>query len=124
MGHGVCLKEHERATVDYFLNRGDDIELIVPSNTAKNKNPDWIMWGKVWESKSPQTTNPNTLIKRLKCASKQAENLIIDLRRIRKDENEAMKTIQLKFRASKSLKHLLMIRKDGGLVELKKGSLN
>jgi len=114
--YGVRLKEHEQATVDYFLSRGDKIELIIPSNTAKNKNPDWIMWGKIWEAKSPQTTNANTLIKRLKHASKQAGNLIIDLRRVKGDEKTAAKIIQSKFESSSSLKRLVIIMKNGDLV--------
>lgn len=119
--HGVKLKPHELATVEYFLRRGDDIELVVPTNTLGNKNPDWALWGKIWEAKSPQTINANTLIVMLKRASKQSVNLIIDLRRIKGDEVKVMKIIQAKFETSKRLKHVLMILKDAELLELKKG---
>lgn len=118
--NGVQLKPHEMMTVNFFLDRGDDIELLVPSNTAKNKNPDWVMWGKIWETKSPQTTNINTLLVTLKRASRQSVNLIIDLRRVRGDDMKVFKVIQSKFLLSKRFKYLLIIKKDGELVELRK----
>lgn len=120
IGNGVRLKPHEMMTVDFFLDRGDDIELLMPSNTVKNKNPDWVMRGKIWEAKSPQTTNINTLLVTLKRASRQSANLIVDLRRVRGDDVRVARVIQSKFLLSKRFRHLLIIRRNGELVELKK----
>ncbi len=50
--NGVYLQPHERLTVDFFLERGNDVELIVPSYTVGRKNPDIILYGKTWEMKS------------------------------------------------------------------------
>lgn len=118
--HGVRLKLHEQATVEYFLRRGEAIELLVPSNTMKNKNPDWILRGKIWEAKSPQTNNVNTLLVMLKRALKQSGNLVLDLRRVKGDDKRVARIVQTKFMSSKRFKNLLIIMKNGELIELKK----
>ena len=118
--NGLYLQPHERLTVDFFLERGNDVELIVPSYTVGRKNADIILYGKTWEMKSPESANINTLMKRLKYAAKQSPNLIIDLRRVKGDEKKVSSTIQTKFRMSKRLKVMLIITKSNQLLEIKK----
>lgn len=119
--HGVRLMPHEAMTMEFFLDEGNDIELVIPSNTMKNKSADWLLWGKIWEVKSPRTSNTNTLAVMLKRAAKQSENLIVDLRGVKGDEFRVIKIIQRKFTMSKRLKNLLIITKDKEILKWKKG---
>lgn len=61
----VRLLPHEKKTVDFFLDMGDDVELIVPSYTMGRKNADIVLYGRIWEMKAPESSNSNTLMKRL-----------------------------------------------------------
>ena len=117
--NGVRFRLHEKLTVDFFLDRGDDVDLLVPSYTAGNKTADLMLWGKVWEAKSPETCNSNTIIVMLKRAARQSCNLIIDLRRVKSNREKVLKLIEVKFFASKKLERMLIIY-DGELIEFKK----
>ena len=52
--NGVHLQDHEWKTVDLFLERGKDVELIPKSNIKKYKKPDIMMDGLAWEIKAPK----------------------------------------------------------------------
>lgn len=119
--HGVRLEPHEKKTAEFFLDRGDDVELMVPSYTVGRKNADWLLWGKIWEVKSPQTDNANTMVVMLKRASRQSANLVIDLQRLRGDESRTIKLIRNKFATSRRFKHILIIIKNREVIELKRG---
>lgn len=50
--HGVRLMPHEAMTMEFFLDEGNDIELVIPSNTMKNKSADWLLWGRYGRSRA------------------------------------------------------------------------
>lgn len=116
--NGVRLYDHERMTVEFFLERGEDIELLKPSYRLGSKNADLLLCGKVWEIKSPKTTNKNTIMAMMKRAIHQSDNLIVDLRRLIGDDVVIVKLLERKFMLSKSLRNLLIITKNGELVGL------
>lgn len=118
--NGVNNKEpQEKATIDYFLDRGKDIELIPPSNTPKNKRPDFRMDGLDWESKSPVVAKAKSIEKLFHKAGAQSSNRIMDLRRLLSD-TEARKTLEKCFNTSKKVKNMLVITKAGLLITYKK----
>lgn len=117
--NGVILELHEQATVDYFVDDGKDIELIPPSNTPKNKNPDFYMDGLAWESKSPEVPKAKSIEKLFHKAGRQSQNRIIDLRRLSNDV-EARKKLERCFKTSKKVKNLLVVTKGGLLIRYKK----
>lgn len=41
--NGVRLLEHEERTVEYFLARGEDVELLIPRSKTGNKDADFRM---------------------------------------------------------------------------------
>lgn len=117
--NGVVLEPHEQATVSYFLGCGKDIELILPSNTPKNKNPDFYMDGLAWESKSPEVPKAKSIEKLFHKAGRQSQNRIMDLRRLSND-TEARRALERCFKTSKKVKKLLVVTKDGLLIRYKK----
>lgn len=117
--NGVSLEKHENDTVVYFTNLGEDIELIPPAKTTGSKKADFIMNGLEWEMKSPQSNGARTMEHAVRSASKQSENIIIDLRRSKLDDDRAI--AQIKFHASKrtNIKRLIVITKNGSRIDIK-----
>lgn len=117
--NGVRLESHERATVDYFLDTGKDIELLPPSNTPGNKTPDFCMSGLVWENKSPVVPKAKSIEKLFHKAGKQSRNRIMDLRRLPND-TDARKTLEKCFNTSKRVRNMPVITRAGILIIYKK----
>jgi hypothetical protein len=117
--NGVALEKHENDTVVYFTELGYDIELIPPSKSPKSRQPDFIMNGLPWEMKSPMSNGSRTIEHAVRSASKQSENIIIDLRRSKMDDERAM--AQIKFHASKrtNIRRLIVIIKKGAHIDIK-----
>ena len=115
--NGVLQYQHEAMTIQYFLARGEDVTLNVPTHVPCNRNPDFIMRGVMWEAKSPIINNTTSIQTTLKRASKQSGNVILDLRRLKGSENKLLKVVQNDFYKSRRLKRLLIIRKTGELLE-------
>lgn len=118
--HDVQLEEHEMRTIYLFLNLGYDIELIPPSNNPQTKSPDFIMDGKIWEMKCPQGKGRTTIEHAFKKATKQSENIIIDLYRIKINEDATLKTINRWFNQTKRCKNLKVITKTRKILDFSK----
>ena len=114
--NGTKFYGREEESVNYLLSKGYNIELIKPSHTTKNKNPDIWLNGKIWEIKTPITDNKNTLERKITKGGRQSENLLIDLRFIKLNEKEAINILTNKFQKSRRVKNLLLITKDHLLV--------
>lgn len=108
----VHLKEHEYKTVKLLLENGYDIELIPPSAIKGLRMPDIMMIGVPWEIKSPEGNGKNTIKNTVQNASHQSENIIIDLRRTKIPQEQALKEIDRYFRLSKRLRRIIIITKD------------
>lgn len=108
----VHLKEHEYNTVKLLLENGYDIELIPPSAIKGLRMPDIMMKGVPWEIKSPEGNGKNTIKNTVQNASHQSENIIIDLRRTKISQEQALKEIERYFRLSKRLRRIIIITKD------------
>ena len=107
--NGVRLLSHETQTVNRLLKMGKDIELIPPSNTPSRKMPDLEMDGVEWEMKSP-IRGSYIALKRLTCAAlAQSENLIFDLRRIRKRSDEELAETNLRILYEKFRRQRLIV---------------
>ncbi len=108
----VHLKEHEYNTVKLLLENGYDIELIPPSTIKGLRMPDIMMKGVPWEIKSPEGNGKNTIKNTVQNASHQSENIIIDLRRTKISQEQALKEFERYFRLSKRLRRIIIITKD------------
>lgn len=109
---------HEMQTVNRLLEMCKDIELIPPSNTPGRKMPDLEMDGVEWEMKSP-IRGSYIALKRLTCAAlAQSENLIFDLRRIRKRSDEELAETNLRILYEKFRRQRRLIIISGNVNDL------
>ena len=75
---------------------------------------------KVWEIKTPVSNNLNTVERKITKGGRQAENLIIDLRFAKADEDKCVKALINRYRQSRRVKSLLIISKAHGLEAISK----
>lgn len=115
--HGISLQMHELEAIQFFLERGKDIELVVPSNTPRNKNADCIMDGLFWEMKCPMGKSLATVEHLFRKAVRQSENIIFDLRHLKMDDGRAVNLLSRLFLMSKRVRRIKIISKDGFLIE-------
>lgn len=111
-------EKHELETAKFFAELGYDIEFIPPSNIPEVHRPDIVMEGIEWEIKSPMGKSKNTIRRNIKQATKQSKNIIVDLRRILSSEQQCIQQIEERFVKHHSIKKIIVIKKDGGLIRL------
>ena len=109
-------EKHELATANYFADMGKDVTFIRPSNIPGAYRPDILMDGIEWEIKSPIGKGKRTIEKNYHKAALQSKNIIFDLRRVKIPDNQCLKQLEIEFK-DKHTKRLLVIRKNGELVE-------
>jgi hypothetical protein len=113
------LEEHEWDTIEYFRACGKTVELIKPSGTKKQNSADIVMDGKIYEIKSPDGNSRWTIEKQFARASRQAEHMIFDARRLgfpnrlRPDKNYVESEVEKQFRKKRRIKTLILILKNG-----------
>ena len=116
----VALEDHEIETINFLIKRGEKIEIIVPSYTPKNTNPDILMRGVIWEMKSPIVNNDNSISRLFYHALAQSTNLIFDLRRLKKSDQKPHNQLMKLATKSRRLNQILIIRKNGQVEEYRK----
>lgn len=116
--NGVKPEPNEENTFDYLTLFGFNIELIKPTRTQKVKNPDILIMGAVWEVKTPISSNNTTIKNRFREAAEQATKIIFDLRNVKKDSNKAEKQIIDLFAGNGQVRHLMIVKKNGRLLDL------
>ena len=79
----VFLETHEAQTINFLLDIGKDIEILVPVRSKGLRTPDIAMDGVCWEIKCPVGNGKYTIQRIFKHAVKQSENIILDLRKTR-----------------------------------------
>jgi len=118
--NGVVLTTHEYATITMLTNDGNDIELLRPSLTKYVKTGDFLMSGLTWEMKSPIGKSRSTMEHIFQKAAKQAHNIVIDLRRTKIADRQAIASLEKLFQTSRSVRHLWIITKKSEILKLKK----
>lgn len=112
-------EKHEYDTAKYFAERGYDVIFIKPSNIKGTNTPDFIIDGKMWETKSPIGSSERTYDDIFKKAVKQSANIIFDLRRLTlMNEAKCLNFLKRKQRSLK-VKNILVITRDGRLLTIK-----
>ena len=82
--------EHEVLTALRLAEEGMDVLFRIDSREKGVKNPDVEMNQQVWEFKAPTGEGKNTVDSQMKRAGKQAERLVLDLRRSELDDKESI----------------------------------
>lgn len=117
------LEPHESRTIGILANFGFSVETINPSNTPKSNNPDLLMLGTLWEMKAPISANENTIKKRFKKASKQANGrAIFDLTGITSENEkaEAIRIIINFFEEKSSMRRIIIIQNAHKILDISK----
>ena len=91
---------------------------IKPSAIKGQHTPDIRMDGFEWEIKSPQGNSKRTIENNFRNAVMQSKYIIFDLRRIKLHDNQCVPKLEKEFRVRRYLKKLLIIKKDGTLLEI------
>ena len=118
--NGVHLKEHEYKTVKFFLEKGYDIELIPPSQIKGLHMPDIMMNGVAWEMKAPEGRGKRTLQNTLQNAAHQSVNIIIDLRRCKIKQDDAVKELERHFHLFKRIRQMIIITNEAQILDYQK----
>ena len=111
-------EKHEFETAKYFADMGKDIVFHRPSEIKGEHTPDISMDGFEWEIKSPQGSSKRTIENNFRNAVVQSRYIIFDLRRIKLHDNQCVAKLEKEYKARRYLKKLLIIKKDGTLVEI------
>lgn len=118
--NGVILKPHELATVVLLTECGWTVELIPKSERYGERTPDMKVGGLLWEMKGPTGSGKWLIKNTVQRASHQAENVVIDLRRVKIHQTRCLAELEKQFQLSKRLKQMVIITKSKKVVELSK----
>ena len=116
--NGVKTEVNEDSTILYLTQFGFDVELIKPASTKKSNNPDVLIMGSIWEIKSPESANKNTIKNRFRKGSKQATKIVFDFRNIKKDADKAETQVMDLFKKAGRVRHMMAIKKNGKLFDI------
>ena len=78
------------------------------------------MDGVEWEIKCPVGKSKRTLENNMRKALKQSRNIIFDLRHLKLSEKSSINQLENEFKNRTRIKKLLIIKKDGELIEFKR----
>lgn len=111
---------HEIEAAEALAAAGRSVEFVSEVIGKQVKTADIQMDGNLWEIKSPESGSLRALQKNLRRALHQASRVVIDVRRMKGLSDEVV--VRELFRLSKefkSLKRLIVIKKDGTIIDIK-----
>ena len=118
--NGVILEKHEYKTVLSFTEIGIDVELIPKSNIKGVHTPDIKMSGLKWEMKAPFGEGNQLMENTIQRALKQSQNIIVDLRQVKRHQTKCLRELKKQFLSKKSIKRLKVITKSGKTLDFER----
>lgn len=109
--------EHEVLTALRLAETGLDVLFRIDSRDEGAKNPDAEMNQRVWEFKAPTGQGKNTVDSQMRRAGKQAERLVLDLRRSKLDDRESIGEIRQSMQG-RHLTQVIVIDHAGNIVRI------
>lgn len=109
--------EHEVLTALRLAEEGMDVLFRIDSREKGVKNPDVEMNQQVWEFKAPTGEGKNTVDSQMKRAGKQAERLVLDLRRSELDDKESIGDVRQGMQG-RHLTQVIVIDHAGNIVHI------
>ena len=109
--------EHEVLTALRLAEEGIDVLFRIDSLEEGVKNPDAEMNQQVWEFKAPTGQGKNTVDSQMKRAGKQAERLVLDLRRSNLDDKESIQDVRQSMQG-RHLTQVIVIDHAGNIVHI------
>ncbi len=106
---------HEERVAFELAKTGYDVTFLA---VGIDKSPDILYKGRKWEIKSPIGAKRRTLENNVRAALKQSSNIIIDLSRIRIEENNCLRFLRdRKCRLGKKVQ-IMVVMKNKKIIEL------
>ena len=109
--------EHEVLTALRLAEEGMDVLFRIDSREEGVKNPDVEMNQQVWEFKAPTGEGKNTVDSQMKRAGKQAERLVLDLRRSELDDKKSIGDVRQGMQG-RHLTQVIVIDHAGNIVHI------
>lgn len=109
--------EHEVLTALRLAEEGVDVLFRIDSREEGVKNPDVEMNQQVWEFKAPTGEGKNTVDSQMKRAGKQAERLVLDLRRSELDDKKSIGDVRQGMQG-RHLTQVIVIDHAGNIVHI------
>lgn len=109
--------EHEVLTALRLAEDGMDVLFRIDSREEGVKNPDVEMNQQVWEFKAPTGQGKNTVDSQMKRAGKQAERLVLDLRRSELDDKKSIRDVRQGMQG-RHLTQVIVIDHAGNIVHI------
>ena len=110
--------EYEISAAMLLMNFFDsDVTFI--KRTPNSKMADFKILDQIWELKSPIGDSSRTIQNNLRKANKQSSNIIIDLRRCKMRDLQALNRIKYGLSKVNSIKRMIVIKKNGDIIVLK-----
>ena len=109
--------EHEVLTALRLAAEGVDVLFRIDSREKGVKNPDVEMNQQVWEFKAPTGEGKNTVDSQMKRAGKQAERLVLDLRRSELDDKKSIGDVRQGMQG-RHLTQVIVIDHAGNIVHI------
>lgn len=107
--------EHEVLTALRLAETGTNVFFRIDSSDTGAKNPDAEMDEQIWEFKAPKGSTDNTVSDQFKRAGKQAQRLVLDLRRSGMDDAYGLAQAGRRFGGQSKIVDLIVITKDARL---------
>lgn len=111
---GLRVHDHEMDTARLLADEGHEVTFLPIDNTPGTKNPDVLVDGHVWEMKSPLgSSERNTIADQFKRAGRQADRLVLDLRRCGLDDEVSLRQAERRFMGQSRITGVIVIDHDG-----------
>ena len=107
--------EHEVLTALRLAEEGMDVLFRIDSREEGVKNPDAEMNQQIWEFKAPTGATDNTISGQFRRSGKQAQRLVLDLRRSGLDDELGLAQAGRRFAGKSKVVDLIVITKDARL---------
>ena len=116
---GANPELHEIETAKLLVKKlKQNVEFIVPTRTKGAGSADAQIDGVIWEFKCPHGSGKRTIEKQFHRASRQSQNLVIDLRYIKLSKKVAEDETEKQFKIRRGIKKLLVITKSEEIIDL------
>jgi len=121
LGRSQRPEQHE-LDVAYILAQHykTTVEFIVPVDDYKRKSADILMNGVEWEIKSPTGNTKRTIETQFSRASRQAKNIILDMRRTKLPHDYIECQVLVEIQNRPKIKRVILINKSNKIIDMKK----
>lgn len=112
---GAMVQPHELVVASILSWTGFEVEFLP---VASIHTADIKFRGREWEIKSPKGKSSRTIENNMRLALKQFDNIVIDLSRIKMNEEKALKEVRRQAGLMRRVKKVIIITKSQKIIEI------